>query len=99
MKVQECKLDMFVRLGGYEIVNRIKRGKRKGRWRNISKASRRTGISRPTIYKILGEYPEKPSKVKPKYVDKVEESEGYKRFAQKYEAKLDRNSFQQNEYS
>jgi len=96
MTVQESKLDKFIRLGGYETVRQINRGKFKGQWRNLSKASRKTGISRPTIYKILEEYPEKPNKVKPKYLDRLEDSEGYKRFMQQYGIKLDKNHLQQN---
>ena len=96
MNVQESKLDKFMRLGGYETVRQIKRGKFKGQWRNLSEASRKTGISRPTIYKILEKYPEKPNKIKPKYLDRLEDSEGYKRFMQIYGIKLDKNQLPQN---
>jgi len=65
--VKKTVLDKFVRLQGYEIVK-----KKKGKWKNISEASKRTGLSRPTIYSLLEEYPEKPSKTKPKYVDVLE---------------------------
>ena len=80
MTVRESKLDKFMRLGGYETVRQVKRGKFKGQWRNISEASRKTGISRPTIYNILKQYPEKPNKIKPKYLDRLEDREGYQRF-------------------
>ena len=96
MGIQESKLDKFVRLGGYESVRQIKRGKFKVQWRNVSEASRKTGISRPTIYKILNEYPEKPNKVKPKYLARLEDSIGYRRFMQRYGIKLDKNHLQQN---
>jgi integrase len=96
MGIRESKLERFIRLGGYEAVRQIKRGKFKGQWRNLSEASRKTGISRPTIYKILEEYPEKPNKVKPKYLDRLEDSEGYRRFMQNFGFKLDRNHLQQN---
>lgn len=96
MRVQESKLDKFMRLGGYETVRQVKRGKFKGQWRNLSKASRKTAISRPTIYKILEKYPEKPNKIKPKYLDRLEDSEGYKRFMQQYGIKLDKYHLQQN---
>jgi integrase len=96
MTVRESKLDRFIRLGGYETVRKIKRGKFKGQWRNLCKASRKTGISRPTIYKILEEYPEKPNKVKPKYLDRLEDSIGYRRFMRQYGIKLDKNHLQQN---
>ena len=76
MSIRDSKLDTFIKRGGYEIVSQIKRGKRKGKFRGISKASEVTRLSRPTIYKILKEYPEKPSKVKPKYVDNLEDSYG-----------------------
>jgi integrase len=96
MRIQESKLEQFMRLGGYEIVRQVKQGKFKGHWRNLSKAQRKTGISRPTIYKILEKYPEKPSRIKPKYLERLEESEGYKRFMQLYGVKLNRNDLQQN---
>lgn len=96
MSIQENKLQRFIKLGGYEIVKQVKRGRHKGKWRNLSEAARQTGLSRPTINKILEEHPQKPSKVQAKYVDRLEESQGYKRFKQMYEAKLDRNQFQQN---
>lgn len=93
--ILESKLDQFVKRGGYETVKKIKRGKHKGKWRNISEASRKTGISRPTIYKILEEYPEKPSKTKPKYVDELEDSEGYKRLEQMYSKSISPNAWGQ----
>jgi len=96
MRVRESKLEKFMRLGGYETVRQVKRGKFKGHWRNLSEASRKTGISRPTIYKILDKYPEKPNKVKPKYLDRLENSEGYKRFMQLYRIKLGKRSLQQS---
>jgi hypothetical protein len=89
-------LETFIKRGGYEIVCQIERGKRKGQWRGVSNASGVTGISRPTIYKILEEHPEKPSKVKPKYLDNLEESYGHKRFIEKYERKLSKNDLQQS---
>jgi hypothetical protein len=85
MSVTSASVETFVKLGGYEIVKQIKRGKRKGQWKNVSEASRRTGLSRPTIYAILELHPEKPSKTKAKYVDKLEESEGYRRLKLMYE--------------
>ena len=96
MGVRESKLEKFVRLGGYETVRKINRGKFKGQWRNLSEASRKTGISRPTVYKILEVHPEKPNKVKPKYLDRLEDSIGYRRFIEQYGIKLDRNHLQQN---
>ncbi len=97
MSILNSKLETFIKRGGYEIVRKVKMRKRKGQWRGISKASKATGISRPTIYKILEKYPEKPNKVKPKYVDRLDESYGYKRFIEKYGRKLSRNDLQQSE--
>ena len=77
-----------MKLGGYEIIRQVKRGKHKVAWRNISEASRKTDISRPTIYKILKQHPEKPSKVKPKYMDNLEESEGFHRVKKMYKAQI-----------
>ena len=61
MVIRTSTLAKFVRLGGYETVKRIQRGSLKERWKKLSKASRKIGISRPTIYKILKKYPEKPT--------------------------------------
>lgn len=77
--VKKSVLDRFVKLGGYNIVKL-----KKGKWKNISLASKRTGISRPTIYTILKKYPEAPSKVMPKYVEEFKETEGYRQLKQKY---------------
>ncbi|MFX0201202.1 MAG: hypothetical protein ACFFCW_34220 [Candidatus Hodarchaeota archaeon] len=60
--VKKTILDRFVKLGGYETVRR--NGNRK--WRGILGASKRTGLSRPTIYAILEKYPEPPNKTVPK---------------------------------
>jgi len=93
MRVRESKLVQFIRLGGYEIVRQIKQGSSKGHWRNLSEASRKTGISRPTIYKILKNFPVKPCEVKTKYVDKLEESEGMKQLVQMFENTLTKNTW------
>ena len=96
MRVQKSKLDKFMRLGGYETVRQVKQDKFKEQWRNLSETSRKTGISRPTIYKILEKYPEKPSKIKPKYLNRLEDSKGYKRFMLLYGIKLDNRNLQQD---
>lgn len=88
MSLSKSKLDQFVKRGGYEIVRQIKRGKNKGKWRGISEAERRTGVSRPTIYLILQEHPTKPSKTKAKYVETLEESEGLRRLSQMFEKRI-----------
>lgn len=54
--VRKSLLDKFTRLGGYQIVNKTEDGK----WKNIAEASRKTGISRPAIARLLGEHPEPP---------------------------------------
>ena len=77
--VKKASIDRFVRLGGYNIVRH-----RSEKWKNISEASKRTGISRPTIYKILEKHPEEPSKVMPKYVEEFKESEGYRQLKKEY---------------
>ena len=77
--VKKSILDQFVKLGGYNIVRH-----RSDKWKNISEASKRTGISRPTIYTILKKYPEEPSKVMPKYVEEFKESEGYRILKETY---------------
>lgn len=46
MRAQKSKLAQFMRLGGYGTVRQIKRGSFEGHWRNLSEASRKTGISR-----------------------------------------------------
>lgn len=93
MSISNAKLEQFVKRGGYEIVSQIKRGKRKGQYRNVSEASRRTGLSRPTIYKLLEEFPEKPSKTQPKYVDNLEESEGFFRLEQMFSKTISSNAW------
>lgn len=92
-RILKSKLDHFVKFGGYETVKKIKRGKHKGEWRGVSEASRKTGVTRPTIYKILEEYPEKPSRVEPKYVENLKESEGFKRLEQMYSKSICQNSW------
>jgi len=87
--VKKSLLDRFVKLGGYETVRR----KENKKWRGISEASKRTELSRPTIYAILKKYPEQPSKTKPKYVEEFEESEGYKLLKQRYEKRVSKTTF------
>lgn len=82
-------VEKFIRMGGYEIVK-----KKKGKWKNISEASKRTGLSRPTIYSLLAEFPEPPSKVKPKYVEQYELSEGYRRVKEMFEKALSKGEYQ-----
>ena len=57
----------------------VKFDKRKRRWKNKTEASRLLGISRPTIDKVLGLYPEgmpkKPKKVQPKYYEDFKKTE------------------------
>jgi len=79
-KVRKSNIDKFTKLGGYDIV------RRKGdSWRGVSKASRKTGLSRPTIYAILEKYPEPPEKdVTPKYVAKFKETEAYAKITELY---------------
>jgi len=56
--VKKSTLERFTRLGGYEVVERTKEGK----WKNVVEASRKTGIPRDTIRRILQEYPAPPSR-------------------------------------
>ncbi|UCC58582.1 MAG: hypothetical protein JSW14_01290 [Candidatus Bathyarchaeum sp.] len=58
INILDSKLEIFIKRGGYGIVSRIKRGKREGKFRDISKASEVTGLASPTIYKILEEHPD-----------------------------------------
>lgn len=95
MSVLDSKLEQFIKRGGYEIVRQIKRGKNKGQWRGISAAARKTGLTRPTIYKILEEYPEKPSKVTPKYMDNLWESEGFKAIKTMYKPRISAGMWRQ----
>lgn len=93
MSILDSKLEQFVKRGGYEIVTQVKRGKNKGKWRNISEASRRTGISRPTIYEILAQHPTKPSKTKPVFMENLESSEGYRLVKEMYKARISKNGW------
>jgi len=78
--VKKTVLEEFVKKRGYEYVKR----KRNRKWKGISEASKKTGLSRPTIYSILEEYPEPPSKTQPIYVEEFRDSEGCKEFIAKY---------------
>lgn len=77
--VKKHVLEHFVKLGGYDIV-KLKEGK----WKGISSAARKTGLSRPTIYTILKDHPEPPSKTLPKYIEEFDQSEGWKLCADLY---------------
>jgi integrase/predicted DNA-binding transcriptional regulator AlpA len=81
----KSKLEQFVKKKGYQIV---RYSKNKKRWLHISRASRKTGISRPTIYKLLEAYPELPNKTQPKYVKTFEQSEGYGLLELTYKKKI-----------
>lgn len=88
--VKKTVLDQFVKNKGYETVKR----KRSGKWKNISEASKRTGLSRPTIYAILKDHPEPPDKTLPKYVEEFKDSEGYRLFKETFEKKLSKQTFE-----
>jgi len=85
VSVSKSSLEQFIKHRGYEIVGY---SKSKKRWLHISEASRRTGLSRPTIYTLLEQYPEPPSKTKPKYVKTFEESEGYRLLTLTYKKEI-----------
>jgi len=85
--VKKSVLDRFVKLGGYAIVRRRKEN---GKWQGISEASKKTSLSRPTIYAILKEHPNPPNKTLPQYVEEFEESEGYRLLKDLYEKTLSR---------
>lgn len=86
--LNESTLNQFVQRNGYDYVKQIRSGKKKGQWRGISEASKRTGLSRPTVYAILAQHPEKPDKTRPKYMDKLEDSEGFKLVQQMYKTRI-----------
>ena len=88
--VKKTVLDQFVKRGGYDVVKR----RRNKKWKNISEASNRTGLSRPTIYSILEKYPEPPSKTVPKYVEEFKESGGYKLLVEKYLKRVSKSTGQ-----
>jgi integrase/predicted DNA-binding transcriptional regulator AlpA len=90
--LSKSKLEQFIKKKGYQIV---KYSKTKGCWLYISEASRRTGLSRPTIYKLLEAYPELPRKIQPKYVKTFEESEGYQLLKLTYKKEISRSEWQQ----
>lgn len=89
--VKKTMLDRFVKFSGYDIVKR----RENGSWKNVSEASKRTGLSRPTIYAILKRYPEQPSKTLPKYVAEFRETEGYRLLKDFYEKKVTKAVFKQ----
>lgn len=78
LSLKKETLDQFVKKGGYAIVEKTKSG-----WKGISEASRKTGLSRPTIYDILKVYPTPPNKTIPKYVEEWHKTEGYQWFKEK----------------
>ena len=80
---RKTTLEKFVRLGGYAVVRQKTEG-----WGGISQASRKTGISRPTIYEILKAHPEQPEKILPKYVIEFTESEGCHRLFNFYRPRV-----------
>jgi len=82
--VKKSVLDQFVRLRGYHIVQK----RADGGWKRISLASEKTKLSRPTIYRLLKEYPNAPPKALPKYVEGFRESEGSQRIKAMYEKKI-----------
>lgn len=86
--VKPSVIDKFIRLGGYDIVK-----KKRGKWKHISEAAKRTGLSRPTIYLLLAEYPEAPAKTKPKYVDEFTKSEGYKLVKEMFQNALSKGEY------
>jgi predicted DNA-binding transcriptional regulator AlpA len=90
--LSKSKLEQFIKKKGYQIV---KYSKTKGCWLYISEASRRTGLSRPTIYKLLEAYPELPRKIQPKYVKTFEESEGYQLLKLTYKKEISPSEWQQ----
>jgi integrase len=83
--LSKAKLEQFIKKKGYQIV---RHSKTKKHWQHISEASRRTGLSRPTIYKLLEAYPEPPRNIQPKYVKTFEESEGFRLLELTYKKKL-----------
>jgi len=68
----------------------LKYDPKKGKWKKISEASRVTGLSRPTIYKILEIYPHglpeerAPRKGLPKYVEDFKQTLVYERILKDY---------------
>jgi integrase len=93
--VKKNVLDRFVKFGGYGIV---KRKRTNGKWKNVSMAAKRTGLSRPTIYALLKHYPELPNKTLPKYVEEFRQSEGYRRVKMLYEKTLSRGEWNTTVY-
>jgi len=75
-----------------ELFNVLRFDKRSGKWKNIAKAARKIGISRPTVYKILERYPqgmpEKPKVIKPQFVEKYEDTIIHKKIFQAYTDKV-----------
>jgi integrase len=93
--VKKNVLDRFVKFSGYNIVKKIEAN---GKWKNISMAAKRTGLSRPTIYALLEQYPEPPDKTLPKYVEEFRQSEGYRRLEALYEKTLSKGEWIQTVY-
>jgi len=66
-------VDRFIKANGYEIAQE----------QGITAAAEASGLSRPTIYAILKQYPRQPKNVLPTYLYEWENSEGAKLFLTK----------------
>ena len=68
-------LSKFERLGGYDIVEKAKKGWET--WGIISELAKKTKISRPTIYEVRKRFAERPKRILPVYVEEFGNSRGY----------------------
>lgn len=80
IRISRSKLERLFKILRYN--------KKSGKWKNKARAARELGISRPTIDKILRQYPEgmpkKPKKTEPVYFQRWAESDTAKKIAALY---------------
>ena len=76
--VRRTTIHKFVTENGYQLIEKY--GK--------SETSRMLKVSRPTLDRLLKQFPQAPARTIPKYVFAWEETEGNKIFAEKYQGRL-----------
>jgi site-specific recombinase XerD len=73
MKPKQSTVDCFIRSNGYQIAEQ----------QGVTAAANASGLSRPTVYAILKEYPRQPKRTGPSDLEYWESSKGAKLFLQK----------------
>lgn len=74
--IKKSTREKFIRAGGYKLVNRDPVS---GKLIGMNKAVQASGLKKPTIIRIMRQYPEEKETALPKYYAKFEESELYQK--------------------